>query len=141
MAILDTTFLVDLQHGEDAAQAALQVLADGPERLVVPAQAAIEYLAGMKDPVAGLTDIERSFELVPLVRENILEAARLGRQGLQEGSFQGGADTQIAARAQLMGAEVVTADPDDFRAYGCETWDYRHEVRSPGSIPGPSSAT
>jgi predicted nucleic acid-binding protein len=133
MAILDTTFLVDLQHGEDAAQAALHALADGPERLVVPAQAAIEYLAGMKDPVAGLTDIERSFELVPLVRENILEAARLGRQGLQEGSFQGWADTQIVATAQLMGAEVVTADPDDFRAYGCETWDYRNEVRSPGS--------
>lgn len=133
MAILDMTFLVDLQQGEDAAQAALHVLADGPERLVVPAQAAIEYLAGMKDPVAGLADIERSFELAPLVRENILEAARLGRQGLQEGSFQGWADTQIAARAQLMGTEVVTADPDDFRAYDCETWDYRNEVRSPDS--------
>lgn len=133
MAILDTTLLVDLQHGETAAQAALHVLEDGPERLVVPAQAAVEYLAGMKDPVAGLNDIERSFELTPFIREHILEAARLGREGLQEGSFEGWADTQIAATAQLMGEEVVTANPGDFESAGCEVWDYRNEVRSPES--------
>lgn len=131
MAVLDTTFLVDLQHGEDAAQAALHVLADQPERHLVPAQAAVEYLTGMDDTVAGLNDIQRSFELAPFVSEHVLEAARIAEDTLNEGDFPGWADLQVGATAVLTGSELVTADPEAFVPFGCEVWDYRNEVRAP----------
>lgn len=133
MAVLDTTFLIDLQRGLDAAHAALHVLAEGPERLLVPAQAAVEYLAGMEDPIAGLNDLQTSFEIVPFGRDHVLEAARVGRAALTKGEFPGWADTQIGATAVLTGSELVTADPENFRSLDCEVWDYRNEVREPQS--------
>lgn len=131
MPVVDTTFLIDLDHGRDPALAAFHVLLEDQADLLVPAQAAIEYLSGFADPVANLRDLERSFHLVEADRQHVLEAAGIAREAIDGGDFPGWPDARIAATAILEGEEILTADPDDFRVFGCEVWDYRNEVREP----------
>jgi predicted nucleic acid-binding protein len=89
MAVLDTSFLIDLERGRDAAQAAFHHLVEDHEPLRVPSQAALEYVAGYEDPVANLHDLEASFQVQPAGRDGLLEAARRARQALAEGAFPG----------------------------------------------------
>lgn len=133
MAVLDTSFLIDLARGRDAAQAALHTLVEEEAPLIVPAQAAIEYLVGLADPVAGLHDLQASYHVVGVDEDLIREAARLGRQAQAEGRFPGWADLQVGASSVLEGQVILTADPAPFRGFGCEVWAYRDQPRHPGA--------
>lgn len=126
--MLDSTFLIDLERGREEALAVLDLLVERDAPLVVPPQAAAEVLAGRADAVAGLADIERSFEVLSLGRDEILQTARLARTALADGTFPGWADTQIAAHARLADDVVVTEDVDHFRALGCRVWDYPNDA-------------
>lgn len=131
MPILDTTFLIDLDRGLDEARTALAWAVDRGEDLVVPAQTATEYISGFDDPVANLSDLERSFRVVPYGRDHIVETARLVRLAYEKGAFPGWADAQIASVAWLEGEPVLTANQDHFRALGCRVWDYRNDPEGP----------
>jgi predicted nucleic acid-binding protein len=130
MAVLDTSLLIDLERGRDAPQAAFHHLVERRAPMRVPAQVAIEYIAGYEDPVANLHDLETSFEVGHPDRDALLETARVARQVFEEGVFPGWADARIAASAILAGEEVVSRHPEDFEALGCSVWDYTDEVRS-----------
>jgi predicted nucleic acid-binding protein len=133
MPVVDTSFLIDLDRGEDAALAALHVLVEDHEEVLVPPQTAIEYLTGYEDAVANLSDLEASYEVLDVDRATMLETAQIAREAIEADDFPGWPDACIAAAASLEAEEVLTANPEDFEAFGCETWDYRNEVRSPGS--------
>lgn len=134
--ILDASFLIDLERGNDAALAAFHSMIEDRVPMRVPAQAACEYIAGFEDPVANLHDLERSYDLLAHDREHILETARLAREGVSAGRLVGWADAQIAAAAVLLDEEVATANPEHFDALECDVWRYRDEARHPGSSDG-----
>lgn len=132
MAVLDTSLLIDLERGQSSARKALDWLLARDEPLLVPAQVAIEYLAGVDDPVQGLHRLNSSFAVVGVGQEQILEASRVGRRALVEGHRPGWGDLQIAALALLEGSLIVTADPASFRKLRCQVWDYRVEKAPKG---------
>lgn len=127
MAVLDSSFLIDLSHQHEKAVKALRTMTDQGHRLIVPALAALEYLTGLDDPVEGMRDIERGFQLVPYDKTHILRGSKLARDAYSKGRFPGWSDTCIATTALLEQEPVITADPDHFRALGCRVWDYRNE--------------
>lgn len=129
--LLDASFLIDLEKGSDAALAAFHTMVEDRIPMRVPAQAAVEYIAGFEDPVANLHDLERSYDLIEHGREQLLETARLARESFSDGAFPGWTDTQIAAAAVLLDEEVATANHEHFDALDCGVWDYREEVRHP----------
>lgn len=131
MPVLDTSFLIDLERKREAARAAFErLLADGAP-LLVPAQVAAEYLAGLEDGLAGLHHLEASFAVVPFGRMQLLEAARLARAASDRQAFPGWADAQVAALAALEQTYVVSADRAHFEALGVPCWDYRAEAEPP----------
>lgn len=132
MAILDTSFLIDLERNQRAAKEALEWLLAQEEPLLVPAQVAIEYLSGIEDPVQGLHKLNGSFVVVGVGQEQILEASRLGRGALERGHRPGWGDLQVAALARLEGSRVVTADPGPFERLGCAVWNHRTQEPSEG---------
>ncbi len=125
MAVLDTSFLIDLERNLETATSALDWLLGHEEPLLVPAQVAIEYLAGIDDPEAALHRINTSFVLVGVDQEQVLVAGRAARRALQAGLRPGWADLQVAALALLEAAVIVTADPGGFERLGCNVWEYR----------------
>lgn len=139
MAILDASFLIDLEQGRDPAVAALDQMFEEETPVRVPAQAAAEYVAGFEDPVANLHDIERSYHVVDYGREQILETARLAEEAFSEGVFPGWADIQVAAQAVLSGEPVVTADPGHFEGLDCRVWAYRDDASPPAGSGEPDS--
>ena len=133
MAVLDSSFLIDLERRTPEAMEALDRLVTEEESLLVAPQAAIEYLSGIEDRATALRVLEESFVMVALERDHVLEAARLARDAFGAGSFPGWADAQIVAAAVLEATFVVTADPKRFRALGVPVWDYRREAKPPAS--------
>lgn len=127
MPIVDAPFLIDLQHGRDAAFAATERLAERAEPNLLPMQAALEFVAGVEDVPAALRDLEETYDLVPFGDRELMRAAELPRHWLAEGSLPGWADIQVAAVAMLESTVVVTANADHFRALGCPAWNYRKE--------------
>ena len=131
MPVLDTSFLIDVQHQAPTAQDALRHLRENGDALLVPAQAAIEFLHGFEDQVRALHRLEESFRLVELDRETILETAFLSRQARRNGFPPQWEDAQIAAVASLEQTYVVTANPRHFEQLSVPCWDYRMEPEPP----------
>lgn len=132
MPVLDTTFLIDLDRRDPAALKAFDSLCGSGDRLLVPAQVAIEYLAGSAAPLIAWNDLDRSFHLAEVGKNEVFESARLGRLAKDRGLRPRWADAQIASVAMLNATYVVTANPRDFRALDVPTWDYRRE-EAPGA--------
>lgn len=126
MAVLDTSFLIDLDESVAEALAALKILAQA--EILLPFQTASEYLAGVEDPYAALQALEASYTLLRPDSLHLLECARIAH-GLRRRPPWG--DIHIAAVAQLEGTYVVTADAKGFRALGCAVWDYRNDAKPP----------
>jgi predicted nucleic acid-binding protein len=131
MAVLDTSFLIDVERRKTRALAAYDRLVDDAVPLLVPAQVAAEYLAGLQDDVAGLHQLEASFAVIPFGRVQLLEAARIARAAFAHGTFAGWADAQVAALAVLEQTFVVSADRAHFEQFGVPCWDYRREANPP----------
>lgn len=132
MPVLDASFLIDLERRRPRAVAAFERLVAAGEPLLVPAQVAAEYLAGLKDEVAGLHQLESAFAVVPFGRIQLLEAARLARAAHRRGAFPGWGDVQVAALAAIEGTYVVSADRAHFAALGVPCWDPRTQGSPPG---------
>lgn len=131
MAVLDTSFLIDLAKQEEIADQTLKHLQYRGERLIVPVQVALEYLTGLDDPIEGMRDIESSFQLIPFGKNQALRAARAAREAFAAGAFPGWPDVLIATTALLEQETIITADAGHFRALGCRVWDYRNEEAPP----------
>lgn len=131
MAVLDASFLIDVEQKRPRALAAYERLLDAGETLLVPAQVATEYLAGLEDEIVGLHRLESSFAVVPFGRIQLLEAARLARIAHRAGKFPGWADVQVAALAALEQTFVVSADRAHFDALGIPCWNHRTQAGPP----------
>ena len=125
MPVLDTTFLIDLQRGNERARSLLEAMAEAGEDMVVPAQVAVEFLSGVRDPVAALRRLEAAFTLAPADRDHALVAAGLAREARARGAFPGWADVNVAAHARLEATFVLTANAKHYAELGVDHWDYR----------------
>lgn len=131
MTVLDTSYLIDLERGNDAALTALDTMVNNRDPMRVPAQAATEYVTGFEDPVANLHDLQASYQLVPYHREHILETARIARKALLQGTFPGWPGCHIASAAILYGEPIATANRAHYDALGCKVWAYREDIEPP----------
>lgn len=125
MPVLDTTFLIDLQRGDERARGILEAMADAGEDLIVPAQVAVEFLSGVRDAPAALRRLEASFVLAPADRDHALVAADLARAARARGAFPGWSDVNVAAHARLESTFVLTANARHYADLECDHWDYR----------------
>lgn len=133
MPVLDTNVLIGLAHGHPAATVAIRrALADGP--LLVPAQAALEFLAGVQEPVESLRALRRSFVLVHSDDDQVLEGATLrARVRGKAAERPRWADIRIAAVARLEGTYVVTTNKRHFTQLGVPAWHFTDEADPPAS--------
>jgi predicted nucleic acid-binding protein len=129
MPVLDTSFLVDLQRGEARARAAADRL--GTQVLLVPFQAALEFMSGFADPAQALHLLRSSFDVTLPTEAHLIAGASLRRDMRAQGRRPAWADLHIATEARLAATFVVTADAADFLALGCAVWDYRNEAKPP----------
>jgi predicted nucleic acid-binding protein len=130
--VLDATFLIDVRARKHGAPAALERMASSPERILVPAQVAVEYGAGLLDIAQGFRELAESFEVVPFDEAIAREAARLAQGAIRRGKFPGWGDTQVAATAAYHGMWIASTNVKHLRdALGARVWDYRREADPP----------
>jgi predicted nucleic acid-binding protein len=103
--------------------------------LIVPAQAAFEYLLGVDDPEAAMADLDASFH-VEHPDGLVLDAAvALARHLLQQGAKQKRGDVWIAAHALVRGDYVVSLNKRHFHQMGVPCWHYGEERQPPVGRP------
>lgn len=136
MGVLDTSFLIDLERGMDAARNALDAMVADGEPLLLPAIVASEYIAGRREDERLTTwhALDGSYTVVFPEAKHVIEAARLAWTAQRSGQMPGWSDAQIAAVAMFEGTYVVTGDVRHFQALGCGWWDYRTD-----DAPSPAS--
>jgi predicted nucleic acid-binding protein len=112
VAVLDTSFLIDLEADEPRAWARLEGLTAAAAPFRVPAAVWIEYLAPMSP--AERSDAARALEslvqFVPLDRGIADRAATLQAEMLERGKPLAWHDLQVAATALEVQEEVVSND-------------------------------
>ncbi len=115
--LLDTTFLIDAERGEAAAN-----LIDDDDDVAMAAVTVAELLVGVelsrgKTRVARQTFVDSALTTIPIISYDA-EVARV-HAGLlasvrKKGRPRGAHDLLIAATAKSAGRTVLTADPDGF---------------------------
>lgn len=122
--VADTSFLVDVTRGDEAAERAVEALAESGELLLIPSVVAAEYLTGSTRPDAALDRLEAAGDLEAFTVDDARAAAEIARRSLEDGTFPGWTDALIAGFARNRGdVPVLTADPDGFP--GVEARAYR----------------
>ncbi len=139
MPVLDTSFLIDLDRRRSEAIDALNRL-KGTD-LIVPAQAATEFIAGYDDPLAALSVLQASFRLVLPDEDLLVMAAQIRQRARDDGKRPAWGDVHIAAATHLSATYIVTADKRHFRALDCRLWDYRNEDSPPDEPGSPETIT
>lgn len=127
MAVLDTTFLIAIERGDETAQRLYEDLVERGEPLRVPAAVWVEYLSPMKpaerrrarEMLEGATLIE------PFERATADEAIEIQFELLGEGRRLGWHDLQVAATARSHREAIVSNDAALASVPGVET--QRHE--------------
>ena len=122
MIALDTTFLIDLDRDPGLAATAKAWATAG--RVIVPAQAAIEYAAGKRQPHVAVAALSAAFDVCDVDRDTMELAAELARDAMAAGGFPGWPDIQIAATALVHGAKVATRNGRHFQALGVPVEGY-----------------
>lgn len=123
MAVLDASFLVDLDRGHAGARILLGALADEGRPLVVPTPVLLVFLAGARDPARAHIEIAQRFEVVPFSDAEALRAAEVGRRLRGERRWP---ELAAAGVALLRGEPLVTAHQHDFENVpGLEVLTYR----------------
>lgn len=113
--VLDTSFLVDLEHERPAALTAWRRLVESRETMFVPTPALAEYLTGVPNPDKGAEYLRGSTQFLIFGEAESLAAAALARRAYREGKFPGWNDIMIAACAKEKGdLEIVSANSNDF---------------------------
>ncbi|MHB8632558.1 MAG: type II toxin-antitoxin system VapC family toxin [Thermoplasmatota archaeon] len=110
MTVLDTSFLIALERGDDRARHCLQKIEGSPMR--VPAIAWIEFL-GVKKGVArqrATARLSAGATLAPLDAQVAERAIDLQAALLEAGKRLGWNDVQIAATALQLGEPLATFD-------------------------------
>jgi predicted nucleic acid-binding protein len=131
MPVLDTNFLIRLDARDPAAEKALRAIE--AQDLVLPAQAAAEYLAGVADPEAELARLHAGFRVVQTTDVHLLVVARLAAKAFAafEVARPRWGDLHIAAAALLEGTYVVTTNKRHFTRLGVAAWHYLTEMNPP----------
>lgn len=132
MPVLDTSVLVRVSHGDEPGIAALARLRQDGLQLVVPAMAAIEFLAGVEDGPAALHRLKDSFEVAHTTDTLLLQAAATMQAFFEErrGALPWG-DAVIGAEALLRDTYVVSTNARDFERLGVPVWNYEREKTPP----------
>lgn len=123
MAVLDVSFLTDLDRGHTSARLLLGALADEGRPLVVPTPVLLAFLAGARDPARAHQEIAQRFEVVPLSEAEALRAAQVAKGLKGERRW---VELAAAGVALLRGEPLVTAHEHDFENVpGLEVLTYR----------------
>lgn len=129
MPVLDANFLIMLSNDEDHAIRALQKIAG--EDLVVPAQAAAEYLVGFDDVEDELSALHESFKVTHTDDEHLITMARLRAEARSRALRPRWGDVHIAAQTRMRNTYVVTTNTRHFRQLDVDSWDWRKQKLPP----------
>jgi predicted nucleic acid-binding protein len=112
VAVLDTTFLIDLEKGAEAARGLHEDLRSGTEAVRVPAAVWTEYLSGFppQDRDAAREALEAGARFEPFTRRLADAAARLQAELVQGGDPLGWHDLQVATTALHYDEHLVSSD-------------------------------
>lgn len=117
MPVLDTSFLIDVEHGVAGAMRRLDEMARAHEPMLVPAIVALEFSAGSKDPRRVWEAFREAYVILDFTATTSERASHLAWKALREGRFPGWSDVQVAATALEREETVVTADPGAFSVF------------------------
>lgn len=112
MTVLDTSVLVGVERGDEAAQALVEELRSRGDEVRVPGAVWTEYLSGF-DPLTreeARSTLEASVRFEPLTRALADEAARLQHELHVAGEPLGWHDLQVAVTALHYDEPVATRD-------------------------------
>lgn len=132
MKLLDTTFLVDHQRGEEDVADFLEEQEEESEELVTSSINLKEIAVGkitVEDPTPSFEDILSDFGWLTVEtfdEEQALEAARIEAELRQSDEYDPrlSADILIAGVAQDLNAPVVTRNVSDFEQIGVDVQEY-----------------
>ncbi len=118
--ILDTSFIIDLMNGDDAAEAKLREIHGGPEQHFITSVTIFELHSGIarsKRPVlekAKVSEILKG-QLIAFLDESAAQkAGQIHGTLINSGRSIGVADCMIGGIALSRGAKVVTRNLSDF---------------------------
>ncbi|MCX2819148.1 PIN domain-containing protein [Haladaptatus sp. F3-133] len=131
MKLLDTTFLVDHQRGDEDVAEFLE-RQDSNEKLVTSSINLKEIAVGkmmVEDPIPSFDDVLADFgwlTVEPFDGTQALEAARIEAKLRGSGDYEPNlsADILIAGVARGIGAPVVTRNVSDFERIGVDVEGY-----------------
>jgi predicted nucleic acid-binding protein len=113
--VLDTSFLVDLEHEVPSATAAWRRLVESGESMHLPIPVFAEYVAGARSPSVAADNLLGAAHLMLMGVAEARAAAALARRAREGGKFPGWNDIFIAACAKEHGdLEIVTGNPAHF---------------------------
>lgn len=121
--ILDTSFLLDVRHGDSAAIACARDIEDSPEQVRVSAITMAELQAGVPraseplDEHTQVVEVTASKEVVPVTRPIALRGGRLYGEQQNAGQTVELDDCLIAATALGYEEPVVTRNVDHFERF------------------------
>jgi predicted nucleic acid-binding protein len=125
MKLLDTTFLVDHQRGEEAVARFLEDCDDRDETLITSSINLKEIAVGkilVEEPKPSIEDVLADFgwlEVEPFSQRHALEAARIESELRESDDYEPelAADILIAGVARSLDVPVVTRNTDDFETF------------------------
>jgi len=131
MKLLDTTFLVDHQRGNENVAEFLE-RQDSNENLVMSSINLKEIAVGkimVEDPTPSFDNVLSDFgwlTVEPFDEAHALEAARIEAELRDSGDYKPdlSADILIAGVARDIGAPVITRNVSDFETIGVDTETY-----------------
>lgn len=130
MVCLETTFLIDLLRGTDAATRYMLALSESSESITVAAPTIVEAAIGAELAESSrerqhLKDLLKAVTVLPLDQESALLAGKLSAQLITSGDPIGPIDVMIAAIAATHHERLVTRNTKHFsRIPGLEIEDY-----------------
>lgn len=110
MAVLDTSFLIDLDRRHSGAVDVLRDLVEREANLLVPFIVGLQFAAGHKDSALAWARLRDDYTVVEFTPEMAEEATPLARALGRRGVFPGWSDFLIAATALHYGEPLATAD-------------------------------
>ncbi|HLE97838.1 MAG TPA: PIN domain-containing protein [Candidatus Thermoplasmatota archaeon] len=126
MAVLDASFLADVDRGDPAASMLLGALADEGRPLVVPAPVLLALLTAARDPARAFGELEARLDLAPFGPEEAARAAAVARAARRKGKAPGWLACAAAGAALHRGEPLVTGEAEAFRGVeGLEVVTYR----------------
>lgn len=114
MAVLDTSFLIDFEHGLPSALRQLEALEAAKEPLLVPALVALEFAGGSKEPRRVWEALRRAYTILDFTASTAERASLMAGLALREGRFPGWSDIQVAATALEHDEILVSGDTAGF---------------------------